>query len=387
MKVLIKLIRTSTVPVSLNILLRGQLEFLNEYYKVIAVSGAGKDLTEVKERENVDVYSIPMQRNISLFKDWKSFFKLYLFFRKTKPEIVHSITPKAGLLSMAAAYFARVPIRIHTFTGLVFPSKDGPFQKLLIWMDRMLCFFATNIYPEGKGVKNDLLNYKITKKPLKVLANGNVNGIDTSYFNPNLFSDSLKISLRDSINISSKDFVYVFVGRLVGDKGLNELIGAFNSLACDNIKLILVGPYEHALDPLKSLTLQIVESNQNIISVGYQIDVRPYLAISNCLVFPSYREGFPNVVLQAGSMGLPSIVTNINGSNEIIIDGINGVIIPPKNEIALLKAMKEIKTEEELVLSLQANARKMVVDRYEQQKVWDALLAEYKSLESLLNRN
>ncbi|NGY37424.1 glycosyltransferase family 4 protein [Flavobacterium sp. XN-5] len=374
-----KIIRITTVPVSLNILLKGQLSFLNGHFKVLAVSGSNTDLDIVRQREKVDVFPIEMQRNISPIKDIISLWKLYNYFRKEKPIIVHSITPKAGLLSMSAAYFANVPIRIHTFTGLIFPTKKGILQKILILMDRILCCFATNIYPEGNGVRKDLVKYKITTKPLMVLANGNVNGIDTTFFSPIQVAVTDKKNLRKQLGIKDSDFV--FVGRLVGDKGINELVAAFGQLEMDNVKLLLVGNEEIDLDPLQVNTCNEIAINNNIITVGFQSDVRSYFAISDTLVFPSYREGFPNVVLQAGAMGLPCIVTDISGSNEIILEGQNGIIIPVKDEVAISNAMIKVSSDKDYYSVLKRNARKMITSRYEQKMVWEALLAEYKSLE------
>src|SRR5690606_526384 len=157
-----KIIRVSTVPISLNILLKGQLKFLSQHFEVIGISSKGKELDEVKMREGIFTVPIEIKRNISLLQDLKSLFSLYRIFKKEKPSIVHSITPKAGLLSMSAAYFAKVPIRIHTFTGLIFTSKKGLFRQVLLNMDRLTCFFATNVYPEGNGVKLDLIKARIT---------------------------------------------------------------------------------------------------------------------------------------------------------------------------------------------------------------------------------
>ena len=374
----IKIIRTSTIALSLDYLLKGQLEFLNMTYEIVAVSGHDHHLEKVAQREGVRTVNLPMQRAISPVKDLVSLWQLYRLFRKEKPDVVHSITPKAGLLSMLAAKMARVPVRMHTFTGLIFPSKTGLLQTILIGMDRLLCWAATTIIPEGQGVKNDLISYQITTKPLQVLANGNVNGIDTSYFDQTLFSESANQSRQDKLKISPDDFVFIFVGRLVGDKGLNELIAAFKVLALPNVKLLLVGPYEPELDPLKAETLQGIDHNANIITVGFQPDVRPYFAIADALVFPSYREGFPNVVLQAGAMGLPSIVTNINGCNEIIKNHQNGLVIPVKDSSALEKAMRQVVEDEVLYQSLRHEARLKIVNNYEQQVVWQAILAEYK---------
>lgn len=375
-----KLIRTSTIAMSLDILLKGQLAFLNDYFNVIAVSGEDYHLKNVAIRERVSTVSVSMSRTISPIKDLVSLVKLYILFKKEKPLIVHSITPKAGLLSMVAAYFARVPIRIHTFTGLIFTNRTGLMKQLLILMDRLLCKCATNIYPEGEGIKRDLIQYKITNKPLYVLANGNINGIDLEYFNSENNSELELGKLRTSLGINSNDFVFIFVGRIVADKGINELIAAFSKLSehKENVKLLLVGPLEQNSNPISKETVLEIQQNINIISTGYQDLVRDYFSLANVLVFPSYREGFPNVVLQAGAMGLPSIVSNINGCNEIIINNYNGIIIPVKNELTIFDAMQLLLEDESLCRIMKANARLNVESRFNQQAVWKAILDEYK---------
>ena len=233
----VKIIRTSTIPLSLNILLKGQLKFLSDYFEVIGISSNGEELKEVNIREGVKVEAIEMERGISPLKDFVSLIKMYQQFKREKPTIVHSITPKAGLLTMLAGKFAGVPIRMHTFTGLIFPTRIGMMQKLLIKMDQLLCWAATNIYPEGNGVKSDLINFNITNKPLKILANGNVNGIDTTFFSRQQIDDHKQEKLKKELNIQPNDFVFIFVGRLVGDKGINELIEAFSKLKTQNFYL------------------------------------------------------------------------------------------------------------------------------------------------------
>lgn len=379
-----KVIRTSTVPLSLNVLLKGQLKFLSEFYEIVGISSEGQLLDEVRQREGIQTIGVDMERGISPVKDLASLYRLYKVLKKEKPVIVHSITPKAGLLTMLAGKIAGVPIRIHTFTGLIFPTRKGVIQKLLIGMDRLLCKSATHIYPEGHGVKKDLIDYKITSKPLKVIANGNVNGIDLNYFSPGQVSEDQKILLKKELKIEDWDFVFVFVGRLVGDKGINELIKAFSALNKNEnqqrSKLLLVGPLEQELDPLSPDTLKEIETNRDIISVGFQKDVRPYFAISDALVFPSYREGFPNVVMQAGAMELPSIVSDINGCNEIIIENQNGVIIPVKDSERLQKEMGKMISDRDYYEALKKNARPMIEDRFEQSVIWNAILSEYNKL-------
>lgn len=379
-----KLIRSSTIALSLNVLLKGQLKYLNKYYDVIGISGENKSLEVVREREKVRTINVPMERHIAPIKDLISLFKMINVLKKEKPTIVHSITPKAGLLSMTAAYIAGVPIRMHTFTGLIWPTKTGFIRHLLIFMDKVLCKMATNVYPEGQGVKNDLTAYKITKKPLKIIANGNVNGIDLVHFNPANISQEEKSKLKDTLDIQQDDFIFLFIGRLVGDKGINELIEAFIDMQKSHphipFKLLLVGPFEHELDPLNPKTIKSIEENDKIISVGFQYDVRPYLAISDAFVFPSYREGFPNVVLQACAYELPSIVTNINGSNEIIKEGVNGTIINVKDAVALKNAMLQFINSPEKGIEMGKNARDLVIKNFDQNYVWECLKQEYDSL-------
>lgn len=375
----IKLIRTSTIPGSLNTFCKGFLKELNENfnYEVIALSSPRPQLKEIAERENVKTIAVEMKRQISPLHDLKSLFQLIRIFHIEKPDIIHSITPKAGLLCMMAAWFCRVPIRMHTFTGLIFPTSTGIKQKILIFTDRLTCKCATHIIPEGEGVKSDLQRFKITRKPLKVLGYGNIRGIDLNYYSRS------KEVIQAAKEIKKDDlYTFIFIGRIVRDKGINELINAFARLHNENssIRLILVGRYEDTLNPISEKTRQIIDSNDAIEAVGQQSDVRHWLTAADALVFPSYREGFPNVVIEAGAMGLPSIVTDINGCNEIIEEGENGTIVPPRNADALYEAMKRFITDRETTTKMASKARKMVADRYEQQFVWNALFEEYKRL-------
>lgn len=372
-----KLIKISTVPQSLNGFCRGQLKMLSAYYEVVAVSSPEPELRMLEEREGVRTIAVPMERHISLLKDLRSLWRMVRVFRREKPDIVHSITPKAGLVSMLAAWICRVPVRMHTYTGLVFPTATGLLRQVLILTDRILCFCATDINPESLGVKEDLERFHITRKPLRLIANGNVRGVDMDYYDrtPEVMAKARQIRMPGV-------FTFCFVGRLVGDKGINELVEAFDRLHREipATRLLLVGPYENDLDPLKPNVDERIRRGDGIEAVGSQSDPRPYYAASDALAFPSYREGMPNVVLEAGAMGLPSIVTDINGSREIIRQGYNGVVIPSRDAEALYQAMGRFATCREETARLAANARKNVADRYEQKMVWRALLAEYNRL-------
>ena len=375
-----KILRVTTVPGSLNTFCHGLLKELQEQdgYEVVAISSPGDAMREIEEREGVRSVAVPMERHISPLRDLKSLFGLIRVFRREKPTMVHSMTPKAGLLSMMASWFCRVPVRVHTFTGLVFPTATGLTQKILILTDRITCACATHIVPEGEGVKNDLVNYRITKKPLKVLGHGNVRGIDLAHYNPEL--PEVK---AESARIRKPGvFTFVFIGRLVRDKGINELVEAFERLNKEypNTRLLLVGRQEPELDPLKPETIVKIDNNKNIEAVGQQSDVRPWLAASDAFVFPSYREGFPNVVIEAGAMDLPSIVTDINGSREIIIEGKNGTIITPRDTDALYMAMKSFLEQPDKRTQMASNARPIVASRYEQSYVRTCLKEYYKEI-------
>ena len=375
-----KILRVTTVPGSLNTFCHGLLRELQEQdgYEVVAVSSPGDAMREIEEREGVRSVAVPMERHISPFRDLKSLFGLIRVFRREKPTMVHSMTPKAGLLSMMAAWFCRVPVRVHTFTGLVFPTATGLTQKILILTDRITCACATHIVPEGEGVKNDLINYRITKKPLKVLGHGNVRGIDLAHYNPELPEVQTEAERIRKPGV----FTFVFIGRLVRDKGINELVEAFEWLNKEypKTRLLLVGRQEPELDPLKPETIAKIDNNKNIEAVGQQSDVRPWLTASDAFVFPSYREGFPNVVIEAGAMCLPSIVTDINGSREIIIEGKNGTIIPPRDADALYMAMKSFLEYPDIRTEMATNARPLIASRYEQSYVRRCLKEYYREI-------
>lgn len=380
MKMNKKLIRITTVPISLKVLLRHQLRFMSDYFEVLAVSSPGKVLEEVQQQEGVPAVPVNMTRSITPTSDLKALWKLYRLFKKEKPAIVHTHTPKAGLLGMLAGRMAGVPIRMHTVAGLPLMESRGIKRKVLEATEKLTYSCATKVYPNSSNLAEFIFSNRFCgRSKVKVLGNGSSNGIDTEFFksNPDIISKGAE--LRKQLNLSESDFVFVFVGRLVKDKGINELIEAFSSVrkSFSNARLLLVGPFEEDLDPLADSTKRTIEADASIIQVGFQQDVRPFLAISDALTFPSYREGFPNVPMQAGCFDLPSIVTDINGCNEIIEHGKNGLIIPSKNSDALESAMRTLISDSQLYQSMKSVARQMIVDRYEQKRLWTLLLEEY----------
>ncbi len=384
----VHLIRITTVPISLDKLLGNQLSFMNQHFSVTAISADQNELEKIAAKYGVSNYHVELTRAITPVQDLKALWELYRFLKKEKPEIVHTHTPKAGLIGMMAAWMAGVPVKMHTVAGMPLMEATGLKRKILNFTEKLTYFFADKVYPNSFVMKDIIIkeNFCPAEK-LQVIGNGSTNGIDLAYFKPEHLTGEERLALRRELGISPDDFVFVFVGRLVGDKGINELVTAFKQISKSanqqisrNCKLLLVGPLESELDPLLPETVQEIESNPDIITTGFQKDVRPYLAISDVLTFPSYREGFPNVVMQAGAMGLPAIVTDINGCNEIVVEGENGTIIPPKNTKALQDAMMKMHADTEWRVQLQQKARPMIASRYDQQLVWDALLNEYQTL-------
>lgn len=400
-----KLFRITTIPISLEKLLENQLNYMKAHYNVTAISSDKFNLDRIGKLQEVSTYHVEMTRKITPLSDLKALWRLYKYFRREKPFIVHTHTPKAGTLGMLAAKLAGVPHRLHTTAGLPLLEATGVKRLLLNFVEKITYACATIIYANSYGLKEIIVSRKFCSAvKLKVIANGSSNGIDTTYFSRENISLRQIEELKKKFGINFNDFVYIFVGRLVGDKGINELVAAFKKVqgsyvisngldAClsnfddlsrlkvRNLKLLLVGQFESELDPLHADTLFEIYSNPSILMVGFKDDVRPYLAMSNCFVFPSYREGFPNVVMQAGAMGLPCIVTDINGCNEIILEGHNGTLIARKDVSELFMAMNKVLLNIEYLSSMKRNARSMIVSRYERKIFWESVLAEYKSLE------
>ena len=435
-----KIIRACTVSMSVGFV-KGMLPDLMKKYEVVLLSSPGPEMDEAREQYGVRTIEVPMERHISPVKDFLSLCRLIRVFLKEKPDMVHSMTPKAGLLCMTAAWLTRVPVRIHTFTGLVWPTSTGLKRRILMLTDAITCWCATHVIPEGEGVKADLMNNGITHKPLRILGYGNVMGIDMERFSVLSVECSKECSVLsvECLDSKLKTFTFLFVGRIVRDKGINELVEAFCRLNSEmpETRLVLVGFYEQNLDPVSEETHRMIEENPNIIMAGERTGddlVRSY-AEADCFVFPSYREGFPNTVLEAGAMGLPCIVTDINGSREIITDifshadladhadalttntsillrpritridtdnnlthaerdkttddtdrhgkvktKTNGIIIPPKDAEALYEAMKMMVNDDNMRGAMAKNARQMIESRFEQGFVRKCLYDFYEDI-------
>ena len=337
-----------------------------------------------KYGQEVGMKTVPIEftRAITPIQDVKAILKLYKFLKKEQPEIIHSHTPKAGMVSMIAAKLAKVPIRIHTVAGLPLEEATGMRKILLKSIEKITYAAATKVLPNSNGLKQTLLEFNLCpEKKINIIGKGSSNGINTDYFDPEKISELEVTNLKNELGLTGDETILIYIGRLVKDKGVNELITTFDSISKSHPKcrLLLLGYYEQERDPLNEDTLRIIKENTAILERGFIRDIRPYLLLSSFLVFPSYREGFPNVVLQAAAMQLPAIVTDINGCNEIIQNNYNGLIIPKKNSEALEEAIQYLIENKSVLKNMKSSSRNFVVENFSREIIWNELLNMYTS--------
>jgi glycosyltransferase involved in cell wall biosynthesis len=376
----VRLLRIATVPISLRYLLGGQLNFMQQHdYEVLAVSAGGTDVSYLRD-EGINHHMVPFTRSITPFRDLVCFIKLILLIRNFRPDIVHTHTPKAGLLGMLAAWISRVPIRLHTVAGLPLMEAAGLKRWILILTERITYTCSTKVYPNSIALREYIISkLKTQNSKLGIIGNGSTNGINLDYFQSTDTLGVLAAEIRNRYGMAASDFVYCFVGRVVRDKGINELITSFVEMAIEEKKvwLILVGHFEDELDPLAQEIKSEILAHPRIIHAGFQDDVRPWIMASDVFVLPSYREGFPNVVLQAGALEKACIVSNINGCNEIISHNKTGLLVEPKNITDLRKAMIYALQHTDEIDKMGIEARKFIAVHFDQTYLWNELLKEY----------
>jgi glycosyltransferase involved in cell wall biosynthesis len=371
----IKIFRLTTIPLTLNLLLKHQLRYLNNIFDVTAISSPGEDLKEVETREGVRVIPIKIERNIKLKSDFISFLKLLKLFHKERPNIIHSNTPKSSLLSLMAGRLLSIKKLVYTVGGLRFEGSKGINKSFLIFFEKLTCKLSTHILCESIGVRNKLSDIGVEKSKLILLAPSNLNGVDTFYFNPVNFN---KHELRLKLGYQETDFIFIFVGRIVRDKGIFELIDAFKLISqnINNSKLIIIGPKDSNNNDFTRFNA-LIKNAENITHINFIKDIREYLVISNCMVLPSYREGFPNVILESGSMGIPVIMTNVNGHDEYL-NSTNGILIKIGDAEDLLNKMEEMYNNYKKFNEVEI--RRQVIDKFSCEKVHNTIEKFYKSL-------
>lgn len=379
----IKICRMTTIPMSLAILMDGQLEHMGgQGLDVTALSSPGEWLKLIENERGIKSIAVPMTRTVSIIPDFVSLWRLYKIFRREHFDIVHSHTPKAGLLGMIAAWLARVPIRMHTFAGT--PTEDirGLKWDIVRWTDHVTALFATECLTVSHSIQDILINRGVCSKgKLEVLLSGSSNGVDLDRFCLNSKTEIRGLELRKKLGIPEGSPVILFVGRVVGDKGVAELVEACRIIfkRHDDTHLVLVGPWEPELDPLPAETVRAIKNDPRIHSVGFQMDVEAYIAMSTLMAVPTYREGFPNVFIQAAAMKRPVVATRIPGVINAVNDGVNGILVPPRDVESLVTALERLLGDCELRRSMGEAGREFVEKYFDRRIIWAALENKYRN--------
>jgi glycosyltransferase involved in cell wall biosynthesis len=376
------LIRITTVPMAFKALLAGQPRFMSENgFNVIMISANGKEVEDLKKAEGCEHIVVPMTRRITPLRDIVSFFKLRSVLKKYKPDIVHTHTPKAGLLGMMAAKTTGVKTRIHTVGGLPLIIETGFRRWLLILTEKLTYYCATEVWPNSRSMMSFIIEKKLTtEKKLAIIDNGSTNGIDLKKFSWKNLNEETKNKIRESLP-HQEGLKILCVGRMVKDKGIEELVTVFERLQQHyQLQLILAGPFEPHLDPLSSQTLDTIINNPAITHITWSDSIEYYMAVADVFVHPSHREGFPNVILQAGAMHLPVICSNIPGNADIIRDKITGMMFEVKNEDDLYNTLQfAIENKQDREKIAQALFEE-VTQLYNRKRIHEVILNNYNRL-------
>lgn len=370
-----------TAPQSAKGLMRGQLSYLRQAgFDVGVVTSPGPQLQVVKEREGVDVYAVPMEREISPFKDLLALWRLWRLIRRLKPALVNFSTPKAGLLGGVASLLAGVPCRIYTLRGLRLETVRGLKWQVLRICEKTASFSAHRIICiseslRQRGIENGLF----PKKKACVLGKGSSNGVDLSRFTLDAEKIKLVKELCEGFSITEDVPVIGFVGRLTKDKGIVELIDAFGMVqsAIPDARLLLIGRFEEG-DPVPCGTRERIENDPSIIRTGYIDDPVPYYYMMTVFAFPSYREGFPNVVLEAGAAGVPVVGARATGVVDAVVDGETGLLGPVGDAQVLADNLLRVLQDKNLAKRLGDAGRRRVEQHFSSEYVWKELEKFYR---------
>lgn len=379
-----KLVRITTAPISLNVLLPGQMKYMQEHgFEVIMVSSDGKELETVKSNEGCPHHIIPMTRRMTPFGDLRCLWLLYRFFRKEKPDIVHSHTPKAGLLVMLAAKFAGIKIRVHTVAGLRFVTTKGFSRRVLVFMEKLTGKAATHVWPNSFSMEKYIKDNKLVKaSKLEVIGWGSSNGVKLSRYSPSSIRQEKLGAIKQHISYDDQLIYFLSVGRIVHDKGMDELLNAFIRIYTEYpaARLLLVGAFEDEVDPVSDKARELIKTHPGVIMAGWSDAVEYYMHLAYALVHPSHREGFPNVLLQAGAMLCPVICSRIDGNIDIAEHGTTGLIFEVKDEESLYSQLKFAIDNPALIREYAATLRRHIEEHFDQPVVHALMQKRYLQL-------
>ena len=343
-----------TAEFAVKAFLLNHLRALSKEYAVAVIVNTNNPNFLDEQGINAKVVPLAIARDISLILDISCLLQLVKLFHQQSFSAVHSITPKAGILAMLAAYFVRVPLRVHTFTGQVWVTKGG-FKRLLLKMfDKLIAFLATNIIVDSYSQRQFLLEEGvITKAKSVVFGSGSVSGVDLSRFK---YSAQARLDVRSRLNIKANAMVFLFLGRLNLDKGVLDLANAFSQLPTGSACLLFVGPDEQNMQiKIESI---LANNASNVSFVGHTNVPEHYMSAADVLFLPSYREGFGSVVIEAAAVGIPAIASRIYGVTDAVVDNETGLLHEPHDVSGLKGCIQMIKHKTlRLKLGKQAKAR------------------------------
>ena len=381
-----KLIRITTVPMALKHLLRGQMRYMKQQgFEVIMASADGSEREDVINHENCAHYIIPMTRKITPFADLRSLWQLYRFFKKEKPDIIHSHTPKAGLLAMFAGKMAGIKIRIHTVAGLRFMTSSGITRKILVRMEKLTAANATHVWPNSQSLLQYITKHKLAKpSKLEMIGFGSSNGIDLQRYSVTALQQQKIEEIKKQLAYDTSLVYLLCVGRIVKDKGIDELLTAFTNIYKEKkeLRLVLLGIFEDELDPVSVEARRILKEHPGIIHINWSDSVEYFMHLASMLVHPSYREGFPNVLLQAGAMYCPILCSRIEGNVDIVEDGQTGVLFEVKDAASLEEKLRWALGNPGQLKNFAAELRQRIEHRFDQRFVHESLKKKYLELVS-----
>ena len=366
------------------------MRYLNENgFEIKIVCSDGPEVQSVKESEGCSVLTIPFSRKISLKTDIITIYRLVLLLRKIKPHIVHTHTSKAGLIGMISAFLVRCPIRIHSVPGLQMMESKGLRRLILNLSERLTYFLSDTVCPNSKSLKEYILNHKMcSSEKIRIIGCGSSSGVNLDKYCMHLKKTSTRKSIRGRFCVDDNGIVLAFVGRISKEKGIHELVESFVNLSkrYANLYLLLIGKYDDIgeydtiNDGIDNDTKNILNNNARLNITGWVEDVENYLAASDIVVHPSYREGFSNALLQAGSMGLPSVTTNVSGCIDVIKDGETGLVVSPKDSVALEKALEVLILDKDKRVELGLNAYHHVAANFASNIIWEETARFYTDM-------
>lgn len=380
----IKVARVSTVPFFVITQLSAPIRALADSGAEVVVVASDDELGDAMATlECAEYVPVHIAREINPASDIKSLFQLIKLFKAREFDIVHSTTPKAGLLCAIAGLIAKVPVRLHSYTGQPWVTMSGLKKIILKICDRVIGVLNTKCYTDSQSQRKFLIEEKIvSSNQIQVLGEGSLAGVDLARFDPQRFSNEFCAGLRSRLAIASESKILLFVGRITKDKGIFELLEAFAGLieANRDVVLVMVGPYE--LDGEEIVAKYTVKSevSKRLKIVGFSSEPEQYMAIANILCLPSYREGFGTVVIEAAAMGKPTVGTSIYGLTDAIVDGSTGLLVPVANALALKKALCELVDDAALLKKMSESARHRATELFDSQQYSKLLIEEYHNL-------